>query len=255
MSGLKRRKPLASGKPPARSGKLRRGTRVKRANHKRKAASHARNFGAEADAVRNTPCLVHRQLAIRGGWGDNEWMIDEPLPDGWAACSPTASEAAHVTARGQGGAKGGRFDIVPLCRAHHDEAGEARTSQRAEFEQRYGLDLRAEADRVAIGHASPLGIRGLAVHWARIAGSWPPGAIFEPLDSYEHDALLGWVRREMTREAERSPRYDGIDVSIRPDDREGLAKHIADMLGGPFADAPKLARELCEAAGWPGVQP
>ncbi len=49
-----------------------------------------------------------------------------------------------------GGAKGDRRELVPMCAVHHLEAGEARTSERAAFEERYGLyDLRVIAWRIA----------------------------------------------------------------------------------------------------------
>jgi len=67
-------------------------------------------------------------------------------------------DAAHVRARGMGGAKGDRRDLVPLCRRHHRASGEARTSQRAKFEKGYGIDLAAEAARIAL----ELDDRGLA---------------------------------------------------------------------------------------------
>jgi len=52
-------------------------------------------------------------------------------------------EAAHLKTRGSGGYDVG--NTVPLCPVHHDEQ-EGRT---AEFEARYGLDLKAEAARLA----------------------------------------------------------------------------------------------------------
>jgi hypothetical protein len=65
--------------------------------------------------------------------------------------------AAHVIARGMGGAKGGRRHLVGLCWHHHNEAGERPgmahqddpTTARAIFEKRHGVDLQAEAARVA----------------------------------------------------------------------------------------------------------
>jgi hypothetical protein len=47
-----------------------------------------------------------------------------------------------------GGCKGDRKQLVPLCGPHHAEAGEARTSQRDEFERRHGLDLQHEAKQI-----------------------------------------------------------------------------------------------------------
>lgn len=141
-----------------RNATLKRG-RLPATNRRRRKAKHARNFGNEADAVRRMPCLV---------------------------CGAHA-EACHVTARGMGGAKGGRFDLVPLCRTHHQEAGEAETSQRAAFEREHGLDLRAEADHIAASHEPPLGIRG--------AACVVDGGHAELLSPYERRALHDWVAR------------------------------------------------------------
>lgn len=216
-------------------------------NRARAAKLHARNFGEEADLVRAMPCLVYRGRSWWSSWGN---------------CT-AGVVAAHVTARGMGGAKGGRFDLVPLCAAHHDEAGEARTFQRAALEERYGLDLRAEADRIALGHPRLLGIRGLADRWA----VWETGAsalgmttCFR-LDEYERTGLLGWVRRRMEREAAEKTREDAYAVACHPDwhpapsDREALAHAVMTDLGGRFAEVPHgengLAWTLCEKAGWP----
>lgn len=113
---LKRRTPLTS------TGKLAR-TAMKRSNAKRRRKAYARNFGERADAIRAMPCLV-------------------------PGC-PLPSVAAHARARGMGGAKGDRRSLVSLCQPHHVEAGEARTSQRADFERRHGVDLGTAAERTA----------------------------------------------------------------------------------------------------------
>ena len=105
-----------------RSTPLRRSTPLGR-NRKRAAKLYARNFGERADAIRAMQCLVH-------------------------GC-PRPSQAAHTRARGMGGAKGDRRELVPLCAEHHREAGERRTSARADFERVHGLDLEAEALRLA----------------------------------------------------------------------------------------------------------
>lgn len=148
---------------------LKRGGRIKPVNRKRKRKAGARNFGEEAERVRGMPCLacaeVQRRLdglPMEGldvvAFETTKRMLESML-------GGSASRACHVTARGMGAVKGGRFDIVPLCDHHHSEAGETGTSQRAAFEARYGLDLRAEADRIAREHPAPLGIRGLAQRW------------------------------------------------------------------------------------------
>lgn len=230
---LKRGKPLARGRG------------VRRANPRRRKASYARNFGEEADRVRALPCLV---------------------------CKALPSDPAHVTSRGAGG---GRFDLVPLCRVHHDQQHLVGAHS---FAGCYRLDLRAEADRVALLHEAPLGVRGLAQRWAAatvapprfdpevladiraalvlLAGptpveslplsSWPPQeAAREQLDTYEREALLGWVRRRMERE--RDERYgrafDDIDAAFS----EALAHAVMADLGLALDQA----RALCEETGWP----
>lgn len=223
-------------------------------NADRKAKLHARNFGEEAERVRRMPCLV---AVVQGV----SWYSERGECSGQLA-------AAHVTARAMGGSKGGRFDLVPLCAHHHDEAGEAKTSKRIAFEARHGLDLRAEADRIALEHPEPLGIRDLAARWA--CGETPGGCgalppeCQGPLDAYESDALLGWVRRRMAREVDRREvrrcwpdhvepgcQWDGL----ADDDREALAHAVAHDLGGDFTTDPHgehgLAWTLCEASGWP----
>jgi hypothetical protein len=99
-------------------------TALRRANPERRAKVFARTFGDRGAAVRAMSCLV------RG-------------------CHLPA-QAAHAIARGMGGAKGTLRHLVPLCSGHHLEAGEYRTSARARFEERHGLDLLAEAERIAV---------------------------------------------------------------------------------------------------------
>lgn len=105
-----------------RSAPMRR-TALRRANPERKAKTYERNFGDRGALVRAMPCLV------RGCH----------LP----------TQAAHAVARGMGGAKGDKRMLVPLCANHHAESGEHRTSARQRFEERTGLDLIAEAERIA----------------------------------------------------------------------------------------------------------
>ena len=103
---------------------LHRTKRLAPRNRKRAAAKFAKNYAPRGDVVRSMPCLVP------GGSGE--------------------TVAAHARARGMGGAKGDRRELIPLCQAHHTEAGEARTSQRAAFEERHRLyDLRVIAWRIA----------------------------------------------------------------------------------------------------------
>jgi hypothetical protein len=119
-------------------------TRIKPTNPKRRREAYARNFGERGEAVRSMPCLV-------------------PLEGvEWPECRGPV-QAAHVLARGMGGAKGDRRQLVPLCAGHHVEAGEGswkdeQPSKRAAFQARYGLDLKAEAERIAL----ELDERGLA---------------------------------------------------------------------------------------------
>jgi hypothetical protein len=143
---LQRRTPLARGKAIARS------TRLAPVNRKRKAETYARNFGSRGDPVRAMGCLVgallERELDEVASFVSRLRVATSHEILG-LACSFGPIQAAHTRARGMGGAKGGRRDLVPLCRHHHAEAGEARTSQRADFERRYGLDLQAEAAQIA----------------------------------------------------------------------------------------------------------
>lgn len=85
---------LAPGKPPARTGQIR------RRNPERAAAARAEDFGPLADAVRGLPCCV-------------------------AGCRRSPADPAHVRSRGAGGSAWIEVDgqhvgnIAPLCRAHH----------------------------------------------------------------------------------------------------------------------------------------
>lgn len=228
-------------------------TPIRNRNAKRQRRVERRNFGGEADAVRAMPCLCIAAFD-RMGWRAAQSGL---VALGLSICTGK-SRAAHVTARGMGAAKGGRFDIGPLCDRHHAEAGEAGTSQRAEFEKRWGIDLRLEADRIALEHAAPLGLRTVARRWtAELAiASFEVEATPEQevrdhgtLSDYEWKALLGWTRRRMELWSGRLPYIAG-----RPD-REGLAHAVMLDLGEPFTLDPEgeygIAWDLCEAAGWP----
>jgi hypothetical protein len=72
------------------------------------------------------------------------------IPAGWSGCWGEI-DPAHVTPRGNGGCNSSKDDVVWLCRGHHGEQ-EGRTKA---FEQRYGVDLKAEAARRASGTPSP----------------------------------------------------------------------------------------------------
>jgi len=199
---------------------MRRTGRIKPVNRKRRAKKYARNFGDEAEAVRAMRCVA--DLA-------------------WTYCHGPV-QAAHVVARGMGGSKGGRFDLVPLCARHHDAAGEAETSDRARFEAVTGRSLRAEADRIA----TP-GIAALARRW-----STPIGGHVD-LDDYETTALAGWVRRRMQLQREGC-REAGVLWTM-----EGAVDSVAVALGlyaeespaGDVVGAMSFAVAICELAGWP----
>jgi hypothetical protein len=143
---LQRRKPLARGKALARS------TRLAPVNRERRVKVFERNFGQRAAEVRSLGCIVGARL---GGELDEQPTFIRKLvvavrhQESGQACDFGGAQAAHAIARGMGGAKGSRRDLVPLCAKHHAEAGEARTSQRANFEQTYGISLTAEAARIA----------------------------------------------------------------------------------------------------------
>lgn len=108
-------------------------TWLRRSNPDRRAKMFARNYGDRVEVIHRMPCLV--------------WMKRRngvPLKPGQRPCCGD-TQAAHVRARGAGGVKGDKHDLVNLCHAHHEEAGEYRTSKRAEFEALYEIDLIAEA--------------------------------------------------------------------------------------------------------------
>lgn len=167
-SYLNRHTPLSRTVGIRRTTEITRGGRLPPVNRKRKTDRDDRNFGAEADRVRVMPCLI---------------------------TGTVPSEPAHVTSRGAGG---GRFDLVPLSPAIHEQQHGVGIES---FQACHKLDLRAEADRIAVMHPEPLGIRGLARRWVA-AHAWRERqeVIFgAPLDDYEREALFGWVRRRMER--------------------------------------------------------
>lgn len=113
-----------------RGGKLRRKTALARVNRKRRTKLFTRNYGSATrlHAAKAEGCLVAGRAGHR---------CSGPL------------DAAHVVARGMGGAKGDARQIVILCRAAHIQAGERGTSDRALFETVYGVDLEREAAKLA----------------------------------------------------------------------------------------------------------
>jgi len=220
MGELKRYTPLPRGKGLKRArlsagcsikgptGKRR--ARVNPVNSKRKRERHARNFGAEADAVRGMKCLVTGE---------------------------TPSVPAHVVSVGAGG---GRFDIIPLSWDTHAEQHQTGILT---FAAKYGIDLRAQADRVALSHEYPLGMRGLARRWttARTIGN----TFEQDLDDYEREALLGWVRRRM--EFWWKPCGNGHRTLIRAAIECDLFEDTDDI----DFDLGVAIVALCELAGWP----
>jgi hypothetical protein len=211
---------------PARKTTLGRTKRVAPRNQTRSKKAHARNYGEEAATIRLMPCL-----------GEGR---------GLARCMGPI-HVAHVTARGRGGCKGGRFDQVPLCAAHHRLAGEAGTSDRAMFEKLHSLDLRAEADRIALLHSEPLGLRAVARAWVLEQYDrehYLHAAVLEHLDAYERDALFGWVRRAMGRSAAGKA---ARALGQRPDQVRGAI--LLDLGALPLSINELGA--LAEAAGWP----
>jgi hypothetical protein len=210
----------------------------------RKRANFARNFGDEADLVRALPCVVDTAAAECG------IEPGELLSRGWSPCSGNIL-AAHVRPRGMGSRNGGRFDLAPMCAAHHDGAGERSGSKREAFSRLYIIDLRAVADGIALGHEPPLGIRGLAAKFAdRHAAQLPH------LVGYDLAALFAWVRRAVRaniddQRADESPWERAHPDS--DDDRHEAAVHVAHELG--LVDSrqfpSEVANTLCELAGWP----
>jgi hypothetical protein len=219
-----KRTPLVRKTTLARGKGLRRVGRLRPHNRKRREKAFARNFGDEAEAVRTLPCLCRGRGPFVRRFG--------PVT------------AAHVKSRG---ASGGRFDLVPLCQAHHDEQHAVGVET---FAASYGLDLRAAADRVALEHVRPLGIGGLVDAWiaGRAAAVEAMGVHGEGVaerdlfewafqdDEYGGNALLGWVRRWLAA-------CDPAKAATRP----GLALALSGVLGIHQFDA----FNLCEAAGWP----
>ena len=119
----------------ASTGGPRRKTALRQRNPERRKKAFDRNFGTRRAWIVSLGCLL--------------------------ACHPLHRctgkvEAAHVTARGMGGAKGDRRKQVPLCEGGHKEAGEHpglgrwEGTQRALFQAKYDKDLMAEAEDLAL---------------------------------------------------------------------------------------------------------
>lgn len=201
---LRRNTALGRGMGLLRSGRL------NPRNRKRCEKASARNFGDEADAVRAMPCIISGRQAV----------------------------PAHVVSRG---ASGGRFDIIPLAPDLHQEQHAIGIES---FAAKYGLDLRAEADRIAIGHAAPLGLRPVAERWL---GSMA--------DRYELDALFAFTRRWADRSCVEFMRGWNLarEQGFEPND-EGMP-HAINMVRSSYHAAigldPRDSAALLAAAGWP----
>lgn len=122
-------KPERKEKQPKR---LQTRTRIKAKNAKRVAKMRKRNF---PDRTGHERCLIAEMASAL-----------HAAPQSWARCWGPI-DPAHVTPRGHGGCNSSKDDVVWLCRGHHNEQeGRSRA-----FELRYGVDLKAEAARVANG--------------------------------------------------------------------------------------------------------
>lgn len=98
---------------------MRRRTRIRPVNTARRKVRYEAAFGPHAEWVRRLPCCVP---TCRQG---------------------PPSDPAHVRSRAAGGTW---RDLVPMCRAHHDE--QHRTGIET-FQARHGVDLRALAAALA----------------------------------------------------------------------------------------------------------
>lgn len=93
---------------------------LRRQNRKRAAKRRAEDFGERGAAVRAMPCLIASKHTCGG-----------------------AIEAAHAKSRGAGG---DRRHLVPLCSLAHREQHDRGV---ATFQTKHGVNLLAEADRIA----------------------------------------------------------------------------------------------------------
>lgn len=94
-------------------------------NPERAKKNFQRNFGSKNRVlqVKRLPCLI---------------------------CSRLPSDNAHIVSRGAGGTKN---DIVPLCRQHHEELDRVGVQN---FEQKYSVNLREQANKLQIYLDNPL---------------------------------------------------------------------------------------------------
>lgn len=123
---------------------MKRKTRLRSRNPERRRRMFDRNFGERGTAVRAMSCLAASSEA--------PGSLSFGMPRRQVVGTPChgAVQAAHAVARGMGGCKGDRRSLVPLCAAHHREAGERGTQERKDFESRYEVgDLEDVAWRIA----------------------------------------------------------------------------------------------------------
>lgn len=67
-------------------------------------------------------------------------------------------EACHARARGRGGVKGDSGDLWNGCHGAHLEAGELRTTERARFIEKYGVDPTVRAAEIKAQLDAELGV-------------------------------------------------------------------------------------------------
>lgn len=97
-------------------------SRINPYNKERRKKKFKRNFGSEerVKLIKKMTCVV-------------------------PSCSKRNCHNAHVKARGMGGAKGDKNDIVPLCPKHHREQEKLGNK---DFEKEYDINLLDEAARI-----------------------------------------------------------------------------------------------------------
>jgi len=133
-------KPTRKAKEPKR---LQTKTRIKPRNDARAAEMRARNFPVRPAVV--WCLLAHRLAAYQAEHGE------KAIPPGWSRCWGPVDPAHVVHARGAGGCNSSKDEVAYLCRGHHREQ-EGRSEA---FERLYGVDLKAEAAKVAAGDFGP----------------------------------------------------------------------------------------------------
>jgi hypothetical protein len=126
---------------PAR--KVKEPKRIKQVNPERAALMRERNFPKRPAVV--WCLLAHRLAAYQAEHGE------KATPPGWSRCWGPVDPAHVVHARGHGGCNSSKDEVAYLCRRHHTEQ-EGRSE---DFERRYGVDLAAEAAKVAAGDFGP----------------------------------------------------------------------------------------------------